>query len=413
MSHKNLIISTANNILSDSQALRKHMWKTKPCPYGHNCKHFGTSECGDAHFLEEYRIPMCLFLEFCQKKDCKMYHPHLGSPHEYIAFMGINKSLLPQQVWEAKRHTYNGARAFMADKERLRQHLYRTRACQNGEECKNKETCQNAHFLDECRIPVCLFLNFCDEQGCQYFHPNRETKEMFLADKCPKFKYSSQSAYERCKNEREKILSLLRPLSGPNPLAVPNPVQTVQNAKTKFCSFVKEKKMCEKMSCSFAHSIDDLILKGCETVQEKLDFFEKRDKPVNRVFMRPIHKNWIKAYMEWQQMKIYKQIQAEENGEPTEEDQEEDDQEEDDQKIEEVLDEIEGIDSEMEIERHKDEFLQEIEGSEEFDELDEGIVMETFTYPLHVPSSFSEKFKFKNFCWADDDSDEYYEGDQE
>lgn len=417
MSQKNFIISTANNILSDSQALRKHMWKTKPCPYGHNCKNFlsnGPSECGDAHFLEEYRIPMCLFLEFCQKKDCKMYHPHLGAPHEYISFMGINRNLLSRQEWENKRTTYNFARAFMADKERLRQHLFKTRSCQYGAECKNKENCQNAHFFDEYRIPVCLFMNFCDEKGCQYFHPSRETNEKFIEEKSPKFKYASSAAYEESKYKKEKVMSLLLPISCPNPLAVPSVVKIAENAKTKFCSFVKEKQMCKKMGCTYAHSIDELVVNGRESLQEKIDYLEKRGKDIPLVFVRPVHKNWIKSHMEWEQMKIFKQIQAEENGEPVEED----DEDTKEKEIEEVLEEIEkNIEEESEmIEIFKDEFLRdlEFEGNEEFDEFDEGIVMETFTYP-HL-SLDANKYKIdvsEKFLWGDDDSDEYYEGDQE
>ena len=387
ISHKQMILSAATKILSDSQALRNHMRKTKPCHYAHNCKHL--SECGDAHFLEEYRIPMCLFLEFCQKGDCKMYHPHLGAPHEYISFMGINKVLLSRQEWENKRHTYNSARAFMADKERLRQHIYRTRACPNGAECKNKEGCQNAHFLEEYRIPICLFLNFCDEADCHYFHPTREAREKFLSEKAPTFKYVNYEEYCRNVADKEKRLYLVRPLVGPNPLAVASPVKMAGNARTKFCSFVKDKKMCAKMGCTYAHSVEELV-NGYEM-------------DIPRVFMRPAHKNSIERKMEWEQMKIFRQLQAEENGEKVEED--ENDQ------IEEVLEEIE---NEIEdVERHKEDFLREVDGMEELDEFDEGVVFETFTYPAW--SAFGEKYnveKYK-FCWADDDSEEYYEGDQE
>ena len=119
--------------------------------------------------------------------------------------------------------------------------------------------------------------------------------------------------------------------------------------------------------------------------------------------MRPAHKNSIERKMEWEQMKIFRQLQAEENGEKVEED--ENDQ------IEEVLEEIE---NEIEdVERHKEDFLREVDGMEELDEFDEGVVFETFTYPAW--SAFGEKYnveKYK-FCWADDDSEEYYEGDQE
>lgn len=197
---KNFILSSAKNILNNPESLRSHLWKSKPCPYAHNCDR---SDCGDAHYLEEYRIPMCLYLEFCQKQDCKMYHPHMGAPHEYITFMGINQYLLPRQQWEMKKCVHQGAKALIADKERLRQHFYRTSVCPKEHNCK-EETCHNAHFSDEFRLPFCLFLNFCDDKNCKYFHPDRDVKENFI----PRFKYSSQEF-----KKRQETLSVSSPSS--------------------------------------------------------------------------------------------------------------------------------------------------------------------------------------------------------
>ena len=397
--HKTYIISTANKILSNPEALRKHTWKTQLCRYEHKCAH--PSECAQVHFLEEYRVPICLFLEFCQKKDCKMYHPHLGAPQEYIAFMGINKILLPRQQWEIKRNIFQGATAMISDKERLRQHLYKTRACLNGANCVNKTTCQNAHYASEYRIPICLFLDICEEKDCKNFHPSRETKEQFLLS-APKFKYVSEEAYLQEKIDREKVMSNLRPLTRPNPLAVPTKPLKMN---TKLCGFAA-KGMCRKSGCTFAHSLDELVINGLTTQDEKRAFVEKTTgKAVSDVYMRPSYKNSVDRKMEYDQFKFVIKMQAEENGDDyEEEEEEEEDQEENDEELEEIMCEIDEIDRQYEeIETHKEDFVSELEGDiQRMDEFDDSIVMETFYY-----NDFNKlsKFNVKIPVWGDE-SDE-------
>ena len=416
--HKTYILSTANKILSNPEALRKHTWKTRPCLYDHKCAH--PSECGQAHFLEEYRIPICLFLEFCQKQDCKMYHPQLGAPQDYIAFMGINQILLPHQQWELKRNIFQGATAIIADKERLRQHLYKTRACLNGADCANKTACQNAHYESEYRIPICLFLNICEEKECKNFHPSRETKDQFLMS-APKFKYASEEAHLLAKIDREKMMSNLRPLTRPNPLAVPTKPFKMN---TKLCGFA-EKGMCRKSGCTFAHSLDELVINGLTTPEEKRSFVEKTTrKVVSDVFMRPSYKNSVDRKMEYDQFKFVIKMQAEENGEEYEEEEEDTNEEEEeeeeeeeirseengeeyeDDQLNEVLNFIENGDIEngdIEMEQHKEEFLFEIEYLQ-MEELDDSIVVDTFYFNKNSLS----KYKTEKFSWGDDDSDDYF-----
>lgn len=415
--HKQFILSSANNILSNQDALRKHIWKSQPCRYGHNCK--SLSDCGQAHFLEEYRIPVCLYLEFCQSKDCKMYHPHLGAPHEYITFIGINKILPTRQDWDLKRHTFQSAREFIADKERLRQHLYRTSPCVNGPECKTKDICQSAHYADEYRIPICVFLDFCEEKGCKYFHPSRQTKENFM-ESVPKFKYISEAEkVEKDKNmekiEKEKVMSLLRPLEHPNPLAVPSSPPVFSNRYTKLCDFVK-KGMCRKNGCPFAHSLDDLILKGITSSQEKRLFLEKTGNKVDEIYMRPSYKNCIDRKIEYDQFKFVIQMRAEENGEKYEESDSDSSEnyessEDEDCDLSPKSDILVSL-SELEIERHKEDFLLEIEDME-MEEFDDGVVVETFYFNKDLKKDqgiFTKFGQIGKFSWADDESDKYYEG---
>lgn len=77
----------AHSVASNPEKLRAHLWKSKPCRHGEKCPEMET--CGAAHFLDEYRVPVCLHLEFCQKKGCEHYHPHMGSAEGYMAIKGI------------------------------------------------------------------------------------------------------------------------------------------------------------------------------------------------------------------------------------------------------------------------------------------------------------------------------------
>jgi hypothetical protein len=355
-----------------------------------------------------------------------MYHPHLGAPHEYINFIGINTILPTRQQWDLKRHTFQSAREFIADKERLRQHLYRTSACVNGPDCKTKDICQNAHYTNEYRIPICVFLDFCDEQECKYFHPNRETREKFM-ESAPKFKYASEETYiaqkldmaKEKEKEKERVMSLLRPLDRPNPLAVPSASPVFSNRYTKLCDFVK-RGMCRKNGCTFAHSLDDLIVPGITSAQEKKVYIEnKTGNKIDEIYMRPSYKNFIDRKIEYDQFKFVIQMRAEENGEEYEDDESDgsdekygsdgSDQEEEEEDENDVIFTL----SDIEIAKHKEDFLLEMVDME-MEEFDDGVVVETFYFNQDFKEEkqgpFAKFGKIEKFCWADDDSDEYYQG---
>lgn len=366
--HKNNILASAKRILSNPESLRAHLYKSKPCPYANNCDR---ADCGDAHFLEEFRIPICLYLEFCQKRDCKMYHPHMGAPHEYISFMGINRSLLPRQQFEAKKCIIQGAKLLIEDKERLRQHFYRTIPCKYGEKCLEKETCQNAHFTNEYRLPICPFLNFCEDSSCKNFHPERDVKEKFY----PLFKFSSVEEFLK----REEEMAPLRPLINRNLKAIPSYFQKDRKKeKTKFCDFVKPKSMCRKAGCSYAHSLEELVI-GCDSftsLEEKKAFVEATTgKSVPYYYLRPAYKNSDERRREHEELKFVMMMRAEENGEEYTEPEEPEEskyEEEIEQQMAEVLQEIE-------IETHQAEFSAEMEEME-MEEFDDSLYIEEFRW---------------------------------
>ena len=416
-SRKSFIFFAANQVLSNPEMMHRHMWKTQPCQFGVDCDR-NISECAGVHFMEEYRVPFCLYAELCPnvQSGCKMYHPHLGTPQEYISFMGINKKFVSHDTWSLrqKRNLFHkNAHKMIADKDVLAKHFYKTKPCDNGEKC-HRENCSFAHFSEEYRIPICLFLEFCEEQKCQNFHPNRETKEEYLKKNNITFKYSSEKEY------KDTIPSPLESLKKANPLAMPS--KSFRNKiNTQFCSFVKEKGQCRKSGCTFAHSLEDLVVNfSYSSLEEKRKTLEKKTK-IDDIFLRPSYMNSTYIRMMRQQVKMIDEMRAEENGEKYEEDEEEDEK-----NIEEILDEIE-------IEQHKQEFLDELEmfdvddeleklfreseeseeeveeSEEEVEESEEEVEnSEELVVKINVTRA-SQLGKYEKFSWADD-SDEYYQG---
>lgn len=316
MSRQSYILNTANQILSNPEMLRNHMRKSRPCLHGCDCPY---DECENAHFMEEYRVPICLYLEFCKKKDCKMYHPHMGSPVDYIKFIGV---MLPtREQWEYKKQrdmVHRNAKIFIADKERLREHLMKTRPCFHGDQCKNKEKCVGAHNLEEYRPPVCLFMNFCEDGNCPNFHPHRETKEKFMEEKNIKFAEK--------KSERQSVILSLKER---NDLAMPSKLKN-NKVNTQFCNFVKEKSVCSKSGCNFAHSLEELVVNiPYSSMEEKKKLVEKMTgKKVDDVFLRTSVENSAYLQMMKNQVEMIKEICEEEYENKYDEEEDEEDFEE-------------------------------------------------------------------------------------
>jgi len=71
--------------------------------------------------------------------------------------------------------------------EMMKRHFWRTEPCENGINCSNMDTCYKAHFKCECKVPMCIYMEFCDIKYCEFIH-KEEDKEAYVF---PEFKYDS------------------------------------------------------------------------------------------------------------------------------------------------------------------------------------------------------------------------------
>ncbi len=350
------ILYKANSIINNPQAFQAHMWKTQPCKFGNNCSH-QVSECPGAHFLEEYRVPVCLYLHACKTPmQCKMYHPHLGTADQFISFLGMNKILPTKSEWEMNKQrrdfVLSGAKITIDNPELLRKHLFKTRPCFNGVQCKDKEKCPGAHYIEEYRLPICLYMEFCQEKRCTNFHPHHgKTSQQYMDEH--NINLPSKDLFI---SEPYNFEENTRPLNTPNKKAAPQLFEN-KKANTAFCSFVKENKKCTKNSCPFAHSVEDFRLndgKDYSDMNEKKIAIEKRIGFVPDYFMKPSYKNSVYISLMREQVKLVDYLK-EDNEDHHHKDDEDD---EDESNIQEIID---IIDKEREIEENKEYFLLELE----------------------------------------------------
>jgi hypothetical protein len=321
MSRQSYILASANQILSNPEMMRKHLYKSQVCKEV-DCPYDG---CDNAHFIEEYKPPICLYLEFCNTPNCPMYHPHFGSPYDYAKYIGIDRVLMTRENWELKKQRnmiHTNARRFMADKKLLSQHLHKTRACFYGSFCKNKE-CTGAHSVEEYRVPICLFMNFCEEEKCPNFHPHRDDKNKFTEEFQQILKKNEEKNkphydiqdIQNIQNIQDKVGSLCINTNR-NPLAIPNKVNN-QKRNTRFCSFVKENSSCSRTDCKFAHSLEELVISyPYSTLQQKKELVEKMTgNPVPEVFLKSSLDNSEFLKMMKDQVDMIKEMKEEESKE--------------------------------------------------------------------------------------------------
>jgi hypothetical protein len=174
-------------------------------------------------------------------------------------------------------------------------------------------------------------MEFCQEKMCRAFHPNSgKTKEQFMEENNVKLplRQSSQSTQ-------------LAPLSDRNPQAIPTPAIYNSKKNTALCSFAKEKSKCKKVSCGFAHSLEDLVLQfpleqGI-TLEQKREIAERiTKKKIPDFFLRPSYMNSEHLMNMKKEMDNIDSLRQEESHEY-----EEDMNEEDEKNIEEFLQEEE------------------------------------------------------------------------
>jgi hypothetical protein len=124
------------------------------------------------------------------------------------------------------------------------------------------------------------------------------------------------------KSERQSVILSLKER---NDLAVPSKLKN-NKVNTQFCNFVKEKSVCSKSGCNFAHSLEDLVVNiPYSSMEEKKKLVEKMTgKKVDDVFLRTSVENSAYLQMMKNQAEMIKEIGEEEyKYEDEEEDQEE------------------------------------------------------------------------------------------
>jgi hypothetical protein len=275
-----------------------------------------------------------------------MYHPKMGTADEYIKFMGIDKVLPTHKNWsitkERRDNIVKCAKYTISNSELLREHLTKTRQCFHGNKCK-KESCSGAHYLEEYRLPICLYLEFCQEKSCKAFHPHSgKTKEQFMQE-------------NNIKLPSKKLQMDTKPLSELNKLAIPSKQIVNAKANTMLCSFVKDKFTCKRTGCSYAHSIHDLILPFNTDGMSP----EKKRENAERIFKKKIPDYFMNpSYMNSEYLKtMKKQVDLVDELRQDELNGDKDSasfSDEDEKNIEEILDVIDQ-------EYAKEEFLQELE----------------------------------------------------
>lgn len=298
------VMSVAKNVISNPHLMRHHMWKTTPCCFGVGCKR-NFQECAGAHFIEEYRAPMCLYLEFCEDLNCDKYHPHMGTLNQYIIYKGI--CLLPYDKWFNKKNRYDEAqrnfKELMLNPDTLKKHLYKTRKCFNGIDCKMKDKCVGAHFFSEYRLPMCVKDEFCTDykKGCKNYHSTFESKEEYMKSQGISFEHNTYEEYASLSSMTlgiflSKDVSLLLPLKDRVDVFSQGINKVNPKAFTQLCSMVKDDQMCNKFGCTFAHTVDQL--RGY--IKDSFD--------IPDYYKRPIHKNSLYDKMIFEQNQMIEKI---------------------------------------------------------------------------------------------------------
>jgi hypothetical protein len=195
MNRMNEVFEKARVISNNPALLSKHMEKSKFCRYA-PCKN---GSCQFAHSMEEFKPPRCLYEEFCNTKNCQMFHPS-ETIQEYMKRVHI----IPP-----------------ASKT-----LERTKFCRHNP-CNN-DKCTFAHTIEEYNPPQCVYKQSCRNKNCTLFHKGRETVEEFMK------KYNIAPAPPKSP-EKEK-----------------------NTTKTKMCYMMKNDIPCTNKGCTFAHSVYEL-----------------------------------------------------------------------------------------------------------------------------------------------------------
>jgi len=162
----------------------------------------------------------------------------------------------------------------------MTKHLWRTKPCVNGLKCRNIETCCGAHFKSEYRVPTCLYQEFCEKKGCEFYHPHMGTVEQYMDFMGLKFEYNTpeeclshtQKLQEELKKKQKELDEKFTFARNTRPLIeVPKIENKTGDEKkndarafTRLCRHMKANRPCKFSGCQFAHSVDQLVLPKCD-----------------------------------------------------------------------------------------------------------------------------------------------------
>jgi len=232
----------------------------------------------------------------------------------------------------SEREVTLAAKKIVANKEALAQHLFRTQKCRHGIRCNRKETCVGAHFANEYRVNICLHLQYCNRPECEKYHPNLGSVDGYLIAFGIKFEYKSKEEWIAATSKKPyPVVSMASSSSSssgssmtpaPSVLEEPNAkrqrtfvqgtfartfahshpnlapltnahkinrsaVQVDHRINTRLCSKMTEGSPCQYHGCTYAHSIDQLVLRKCEHQGcecKALHGGEEKIKAVERIF---------------------------------------------------------------------------------------------------------------------------------
>jgi hypothetical protein len=200
-----------------------------------------------------------------------------------------SKQIAEFQRLERQRLVLEKAKQTFENKELFSSHMWRTTPCKYGVKCRDMNTCSRAHFTSEYRPPTCLYLEFCINDKCTMYHPHAQSEEEYMRKNEVSFRFPT-------KKDWETFSSRTRPLTVPTYSSASSASSPVdQRVCTKLCNHVTNSNMCSFPGCTFAHSVEQLVLPPYikfSSLEEKKVVAERflRFK-IDDVFMRPAWKN--------------------------------------------------------------------------------------------------------------------------
>jgi|Laugresu1bdmlbsd_1035121.scaffolds.fasta_scaffold03531_5 hypothetical protein len=185
-------------------------------------------------------------------------------------------SYIRDRFFEVKKN----AHAVISNKDLMAKHLWRTKPCKYGLNCRNIETCCGAHFKSEYRVPTCLYQEFCEKKGCEFYHSHMGTAEQYMDFMGVKFEYNTpeeclsrtQKLQEELKKKQKELDEKFIFAQNTRPLVVTPKIENKtgeekkndDRAFTRLCRHMKSNRPCKFSGCQFAHSIEQLVLPKCD-----------------------------------------------------------------------------------------------------------------------------------------------------